>query len=41
MVGTNLLTWADFKLWDPELGANRGEQYPLAKSVTFGLNFNF
>jgi hypothetical protein len=41
MVGTNLLTWADFKLWDPELGANRGEQYPLAKSVTFGLNFTF
>jgi hypothetical protein len=41
MIGTNLLTWSDFKLWDPEMGANRGEQYPLAKSVTFGLNFNF
>jgi TonB-linked SusC/RagA family outer membrane protein len=41
VVGTNLLTFSDFKLWDPELGANRGEQYPLAKSVTLGLNINF
>jgi TonB-linked SusC/RagA family outer membrane protein len=40
-IGTNLLTWSDFKLWDPELGDPRGEQYPLAKSVTFGLTFNF
>jgi TonB-linked SusC/RagA family outer membrane protein len=41
VIGTNLLTWSDFKLWDPEMGANRGEQYPLAKSITLGLNINF
>jgi TonB-linked SusC/RagA family outer membrane protein len=40
-IGTNLLTWSDFKLWDPELGDPRGEQYPLTKSITIGLTFNF
>lgn len=40
MTGTNLLTWSSFKLWDPEMGASRGEQYPLAKSVTLGLSVN-
>jgi TonB-linked SusC/RagA family outer membrane protein len=41
VVGTNLLTWSEFKLWDPELNAPRGEQYPLTKSITLGINFNF
>jgi TonB-linked SusC/RagA family outer membrane protein len=41
VIGTNLLTWSEFKLWDPELGDPRGEQYPLTKSVTFGLTFTF
>lgn len=36
-IGTNLLTWAPFKLWDPETTDPRGETYPLAKSVTLGL----
>ena len=40
MTGTNLLTWSSFKLWDPEMGASRGEQYPLAKSITLGLSVN-
>lgn len=40
VVGTNLLTWSKFKLWDPEMANSRGEEYPLAKSITFGLNFN-
>lgn len=40
MVGTNLLTFSDFKLWDPEMGDPRGEQYPLAKSITMGLSVN-
>jgi TonB-linked SusC/RagA family outer membrane protein len=39
-IGTNLLTWSEFKLWDPELGDPRGEQYPLTKSITFGLTFS-
>jgi TonB-linked SusC/RagA family outer membrane protein len=40
VVGTNLLTWSDFKLWDPEMGSSNGEKYPLAKSITLGLNIN-
>lgn len=40
MVGTNLLTWSDFKLWDPEMASSNGEQYPLSKSFTLGLNIN-
>ncbi|MCI0922478.1 SusC/RagA family TonB-linked outer membrane protein [Sphingobacterium rhinopitheci] len=40
VVGTNLLTWSKFKLWDPELASPRGEDYPLAKSYTFGINVN-
>lgn len=40
LVGSNLLTWSKFKLWDPELASSRGEEYPLAKSVTLGLSIN-
>ena len=38
--GTNLVTWTNFKLWDPEMGSNNGEAYPLTKSVTVGLQIN-
>ncbi len=40
MVGTNLLTFSDFKTWDPEMGDSRGESYPLSKSVTMGISVN-
>ena len=40
MVGTNLLTFSDFKTWDPEMGDARGESYPLSKSVTMGISVN-
>jgi len=40
IVGTNLFTWSEFKLWDPEMANSRGEEYPLAKSITLGLNIN-
>ncbi|WP_108820956.1 TonB-dependent receptor [Dysgonomonas sp. Marseille-P4361] len=40
MVGSNLLTWSKFKPWDPELASPRGEDYPLAKSVSLGLSIN-
>ena len=40
VIGTNLLTWSSFKLWDPETTNARGEDYPLAKSITFGLSIN-
>lgn len=40
VMGTNLVTWSDFKLWDPEMNNPRGEVYPLPKSITFGLSLN-
>lgn len=36
-MGTNLLTFAKFKLWDPEMGSSDGQGYPLSKSYTLGL----
>ena len=40
LVGTNLVTWSKFKLWDPELATPRGEDYPPTKSITMGININ-
>ena len=40
MIGTNLITWSKFKMWDPEMNSSNGATYPLAKSVTVGLNVN-
>ena len=37
LMGTNLLTFSSFKLWDPELGSSNGQAYPLSKTVTLGL----
>jgi len=39
--GNNLLTFSEFKLWDPELGVNNGMRYPIMKSVSLGLELNF
>ena len=49
--GQNLYTWHNVQAWDPEVstivdseGGNAsiaGAQYPVMKSLTFGLNFNF
>lgn len=36
-IGTNLLTFSKFKLWDPEMGSSNGQGYPLTKSCTLGL----
>lgn len=41
LIGSNLLTFSKFKLWDPELGSSDGAAYPLTKSVTVGLNVKF
>lgn len=40
-MGTNLLTFSKFKLWDPEMGSNTGEKYPLSRTYTLGLTMNF
>lgn len=37
LMGTNLLTFSDFDLWDPELGSSNGQAYPLSKTFTVGL----
>ena len=37
LIGSNLLTFSDFDLWDPEMGSSNGQQYPLSRSVTVGL----
>jgi len=39
--GNNVLTFAKFKLWDPELDANYGNAYPQMRTFVFGVNVNF
>ena len=41
--GTNLLTWANYKLADPEVNAygTRGWETPYGKTYTFGLELSF
>lgn len=39
-IGTNLFTWAPFKMWDPELGSSTGEEYPISKILTLGVTIN-
>lgn len=36
-MGTNLLTFSHFNLWDPELGSSNGQEYPLSRTYTLGL----
>ena len=39
--GSNLLTFAGFDLWDPELETTDGLRYPQMKSFSMGLSINF
>lgn len=39
-IGTNVLTFSKFKMWDPELSSSTGAQYPITKAFTLGLNVN-
>ncbi|MCW3804500.1 SusC/RagA family TonB-linked outer membrane protein [Plebeiibacterium marinum] len=39
--GTNLLTFAAFDLWDPELGSSNGFAYPTSKTHTIGVELTF
>lgn len=41
--GTNLITWDNLKIFDPELrgGFSTGGYYPLQKTFSMGLNINF
>ncbi|MNK86459.1 TonB dependent receptor [compost metagenome] len=39
-IGTNLFTFTNFKLWDPELGSSTGKAYPLNKTLSVGVSVN-
>jgi len=39
--GNNLLTFSEFKLWDPEKGGGAGSGYPINKTVIIGFNAKF
>lgn len=39
--GNNLLTFSNFKLWDPEKGGGEGSGYPLNRVMSIGFNANF
>ncbi len=39
--GSNLLTWAPFKVWDPEMASPRGEDYPPSRTFNLGLSLTF
>ncbi|TKC07977.1 TonB-dependent receptor [Pedobacter polaris] len=44
LIGTNLFTFSDWKLWDPELntgGRANGNRYPLTATLSLGLNLKF
>ncbi len=39
--GVNLLTFSNFKLWDPEILDGQGSKYPNMRVVNLGVNFKF
>lgn len=41
LMGTNLLTFSNFKLWDPELNSSNGTAYPNVSSYSVGVKFSF
>ncbi|RYY55128.1 MAG: TonB-dependent receptor [Chitinophagaceae bacterium] len=44
LIGTNLLTFSKFKLWDPELntgGRADGSRYPNVRVISIGVNAKF
>ncbi len=41
IIGSNLLNFSKFKLWDPELNTGNGSAYPLVTTISLGLNVKF
>ena len=39
-IGTNLLTFSKFKLWDPEMGSTDGKKYPLSRTFSLGVQLS-
>lgn len=40
-MGTNILTFSKWKLWDPELNTGNGSAYPNVSTYSLGLKMNF
>ena len=40
-IGQNLLTWAPFKWWDPEVPSENGSNYPINKTYSCYVQFSF
>ncbi len=38
--GSNVLTFAKFKHWDPEMGGGNGLKYPTQRVINLGINVN-
>ena len=38
--GQNLVTFSDFKIWDPEISISQANlfSYPILKTISFGIN---
>jgi TonB-linked SusC/RagA family outer membrane protein len=41
LLGSNLLTFSKFKLWDPELNTGNGTRYPNTTNISVGVKFSF
>lgn len=41
VVGTNLLTFSPWKMWDPETGSSDGSKYPLVRKINMGVRLTF
>lgn len=41
LVGSNLLLFSPWKMWDPETGSRNGSNYPLARKVNIGARMTF
>lgn len=39
--GNNLVTFSNFKLWDPEVGGGQGNAYPLMRTYNIGITINY
>ena len=40
-MGSNLLLFSPWKMWDPETGSRNGSNYPLARKVNIGARMTF
>lgn len=41
LVGTNLLLFSPWTMWDPETGSSTGSSYPLTRKVNVGVRLSF